>query len=160
MSGFQSYFYIDDVELSESCTNHGGESGGGGGDGQHLKAFEEPGYLENLIDKATVTQNTAVSTLEAYKNAAMSLQVIPNPNNGSFALNYSLGMSGNNQAQIVITDAVGKIIKQYTPSFSDAAKHSLDVNLKEIMGDVTAGVYMVRLINGGESLVKKVTVMP
>lgn len=152
LSGFQSYFYIDDVELTESCTNTGGG-------GQELKSKPQSDYMQNLVEKATVIQNTAIEKINTGK-MDMSLQVIPNPNNGSFSLNYALGANGNKGAQIVITDAVGKVIQVFDPSFNDMDKHMMDVNLKQLMGEVTAGVYMVRLINGGETLVKKVTVMP
>ncbi len=161
ISGFQSYFYIDDVSLTESCATYEG----GGSD---MKSNSNPNYMANLLAKEALLKNdgekknlvTSVKNTSAASSEVMSLQVMPNPNAGVFVLQYALGSVGNQQSEIVISDAIGKELQRIKPQHQDGDKHNLEVNLKAICGEVNAGVYFIRLVNGDKSMVKKVTIIP
>jgi len=161
ISGFQSYFYIDDVQLTESCS-------GRPGSGSELSQKPGGNYIDNMIEKVglgtepTVAKNNLVSSVKPNKsmlNEGLSLQVVPNPNTGSFVLNYSLGNSSDLRAEIIITDAVGKEMYRFSPENTHAGKQSLEINFKALNGQVNAGIYFARMVCGTQSLVKKITVI-
>lgn len=94
--------------------------------------------LPNLCNAGTVTHIVTVLTPEECTKLAVNniaadnsqLLISPNPNNGSFTLNYS----GKNDTKIVVTDITGRKIANYEMT----ANKPLDIRL-----DVAPGIYFL-----------------
>ena len=70
------------------------------------------------------------------------IEVFPNPSNHTFKVN----LSGYENAKVVISDAVGKQLKEYFPSN----------NILEIGEDLSPGLYTIQVNNGASSFLKKI----
>jgi hypothetical protein len=74
------------------------------------------------------------------------VNVYPNPNNGSFTIELPAGME---QANIAVTDMIGKVIIKQV---ANGSKVQVD------LGSVARGMYMVNVTNGSEVFRTKVSV--
>jgi len=108
--------------------------------------------LHNACGATTTTQDVVVeptsycavdtvTAVDATATAKEGLSIFPNPNNGAFTLNISSGT--NSSATVVITNAVGEKIRE----FSTNTNQAIDVQM-----DSPAGLYFVRVSTANGSL--------
>jgi hypothetical protein len=83
------------------------------------------------------------------------VDVMPNPNNGSFALDITPAIP-NTEVTVMIFDLSGKLI--FSKVYADATYIHEDINLTELTGGVSAGMYMIKVINDEYVFSKKVVV--
>jgi hypothetical protein len=83
--------------------------------------------------------------------AGQTFNVYPNPNNGSFTLNYTTTDAENISVQI--TDATGRLIWMDAPQ-SSSLQYTKQVNLE----GVAKGVYFLRLNTGERMITRRVIV--
>ncbi len=82
------------------------------------------------------------------------MQLFPNPNNGTFIINGTFsGMAGSKDAKIEVTNAVGQVV------YKDVANmYNGKLEKQMRLGDVAAGMYMLRVTADGRSTQMKFTV--
>ncbi|WP_425575736.1 SBBP repeat-containing protein [Nemorincola caseinilytica] len=112
---------------------------GGGG------AFDYQGFLEKFSDPDTSSipeDTTTVPTLVNHTNnnaGKMQIGLFPNPNNGSFTLQGSLG-NRTGIAAYTVTDIAGRVL------LSDkTAVHAGNVHEQVMLNDIAPGIYFLRL---------------
>jgi hypothetical protein len=94
-----------------------------------------------------VTANTTSVGEMALENA---VNIYPNPNSGSFDVEFGMPMGGNTTVKIV--NITGQNIREF--GANDIVNGKLSVNLS----DVAAGVYFVQIQGEGQVVNKKVTI--
>jgi len=104
--------------------------------------------LNNLVRMVTIN-TTAAPLLPGAANT--SLTVYPNPSNGSFKISLYAAESG--AAQIVITDMLGKTVKEFTMPLSAGAKREAAVDLH-----VPEGIYFVSALIGSGCITQQIVV--
>jgi trimeric autotransporter adhesin len=79
--------------------------------------------------------------------SAAELKVFPNPNKGIFTMNLVSG--SNEQVTVVITDAAGRIVKEFSTVTNKAT---------EIKMDNAAGIYLLKVSAGNNNYIQKIIV--
>ncbi len=126
---------------SDSIATPGGfQPTGGGG-----SAFDYLGFIEKFADPDTssvpidtTTEPPVYVNNHQAANTVPVLLLMPNPNNGSFFLQGTVG-SRTGIAQYTITDAAGR-----TVAMGKTATHSGAVTEQIVMGNAPAGMYFIR----------------
>src|SRR6185312_1597528 len=88
--------------------------------------------------------NVGVTGINNISGEASGLKLYPNPNNGMFRLALS-GLTGNDNAEVQITNLLGEIIYSTTTTVNNGTINK-DVNLQ----NVANGTYFVRIITAGK----------
>jgi hypothetical protein len=102
---------------------------------------------EYYVDDLMLVETTGVGLEEEVLNASMN--VVPNPSNGNFVLDYT-DMSMEN-ATVTLVDILGKTI--YSKKMSVVGNASLPFNM-----NLRNGVYFVTVTDGTSKLTKKIIV--
>ena len=102
----------------------------------HHSARNNPNQHDYVIDPCTNQMSTARKTNGGHRG----LQIIPNPNSGSFRLQLP-GLQAD--AIMLITDLQGRTIRKETVS---GDKISIDLDLS----DLSIGIYLIRITDGME----------
>ena len=100
-------------------------------------------FCECSITKKVVMNRAAVKDLET-----TGVAVFPNPNNGQF--NLSVKSSFGKNLNIVITNMSGAVVKQIS------AENNGLININS--GNLSDGVYMVRVSSGDNTAVRRITI--
>jgi uncharacterized protein YjdB len=79
--------------------------------------------------------------------SAAELKVFPNPNKGIFTMNLVSG--SNEQVTVVITDAAGRIVKEFSTVTNKAT---------EIKMDNATGIYLLKVSAGNNNYIQKIIV--
>jgi hypothetical protein len=122
------------------ATPSGFQPTGGGG------AFDYQGFIEKFSDPDTSTIPQDTTTVPEVKVnvrqvAESVLHLMPNPNNGSFFLQGTVG-SRTGIAQYTITDAAGR-----TVASGKTATHSGQITEQITMGNTPVGMYFIRFVS-------------
>ena len=108
----------------------------------------------NGCSKTSAITKTTVNCRTAGSELLTDFNLYPNPNNGDFIISYVSDENQNENAQIVITDMLGKIVYQQSVELIDG---QINKNLS-LSNELTNGIYFVRLMIGEKSIVSKVVV--
>ena len=137
--GANSYMYItDSLANNDSVSCIVVSVGPCGGD----SSFNSVAISVGPSAVATVTQGAG-------------LTLYPNPNNGVFTLQGTVGATGSGNTSIEIMDLTGKVVYS-----TNAALPNGQINAHLQIGDVvTSGMYFVRLSSAGASVVLPLTVV-
>lgn len=129
-SGNSDWVYIDDVEISGCVSNN---------------------TKVNLVnDTPAVTSEDVEIDFEEEYTEDIELKVFPNPVSDQLTIEYSV--AGTNDAQLIITDFTGKVMRQIEiPSDNDQFK----LNVTQF----TPGYYLVHLVNRNERMSQKFVVV-
>jgi hypothetical protein len=152
-----AHFYVEGVEVgsgfSWSAEALGAATGNAqwGGLNLYSASSEDAGAAdcEYYVDDLLLIDNTGVATGLGETILAPAINVVPNPSNGNFVLNYE-DMSMEN-ATVTLVDILGKTI--YSEKMSIIGNSSLPFNM-----NLRNGVYFVSVANGSTKLTKKIIV--
>jgi hypothetical protein len=122
------------------ATPTGFQPTGGGG------TFDYQGFVEKIADPDTSSipqDTTVVPQVEVRQQQASSpvLHLMPNPNNGSFFLQGTVG-NRTGIGQYTITDAAGRVI-----TTGKTATHGGTITEQINMADAPAGIYFIRFVS-------------
>jgi PKD repeat protein len=113
------------------------------------------GYAGNnlFIDNINISQypvgiNSPVSEVT-------SLNIFPNPSNGDFLLTYNLAKEG--KVVISVIDLTGREVSRIAAEQQAAGNHEKSIQKTEL-GNLSAGIYSVRLQSNGQSFVRKLVI--
>lgn len=134
-SGFQSYFYIDDVSLREVC-------------GQSSQAMR-------MANQQPVNPVVKKQYIHA---EGLNMQIAPNPNNGTFMVTCTIGEQSEKLPEIILYDAIGKVLSRKQIGYGQGI-HTIEMNPGSTGGELIPGIYFVRFVNGYETIVKRVSVI-
>ena len=96
-----------------------------------------PSALGNFIS----TFGTGIVSMN---NESASVNVYPNPNNGTFMLSYSLPQSGTSTYELGITDVLGSNV--YSQPITNPTQSAIDIS------QLSNGVYFYQLTNNKEAV--------
>ena len=102
-------------------------------------------YIDNINLGALITG------LEEFENNIVDVNVFPNPNNGTFNIQYAL--NENTTSSLKIIDVLGKEV--YT---TNTKKQPIGIHTQQINIDLQNGVYTIVLITGNVSTNKKIVI--
>jgi hypothetical protein len=105
-----------------------------------VEVFNEIG-CSTFSDNIEITVGIKESTLNR------TVEISPNPNNGTFKVSLQNVQSGNLKLEVI--DLYGQVI--YSTQFVSTGNNVLDVNL----GNISTGSYMLRIITPEEIYIKK-----
>jgi PKD repeat protein len=108
--------------------------------------------VTNECGSNVISDSVTVSTVglnELFANG--DVQVYPNPSNGNFTI--SMDMLASTDVEIRVENMLGQIVYQSNPGVI-AGTHTEEIAL----GSSPAGMYFVRVLAGGQQLVKKVII--
>jgi hypothetical protein len=121
---------------------------------QMIEKLEQHNYeLQQQIDnlKTMVSKLSSGQSLNTYLNSTYLSEVNPNPVKGTASIQYAIP-EGSNRAQLLITDVLGRSIRQITLSTSGVI--NLDVSF------LASGVYNYSLVVDNKTIAtKKMTVV-
>lgn len=103
---------------------------------------------QNLI--ATGTATSSPSTFDIIEN----FSVFPNPNKGSFSVNFKL--KNNSTVKATLTDALGREIHTIAQGKYGSGEHSLSIATKDIK--LESGVYYINFFCNGSVSHKKIII--
>ena len=105
------------------------------------------------LDDVTIGQYTV--GIENSLNDVKSVNVFPNPNNGSFTLTYNLPKEVD--VKISILDVTGREFGLVLSEHQVAGNHQENINTNQVAG-LGTGIYIIRLEAGGQSYVRKLVI--
>ncbi|MDG1849956.1 MAG: M43 family zinc metalloprotease [Flavobacteriales bacterium] len=103
-------------------------------------------YLDNFV----ITDST---TLELHSNSISELKLYPNPSKGDVTLEFEL--FENAEVELSLTNIYGAVIAQETRKLKATLNR---VSLKDIKGDLSAGVYFVQLSHKNYKRIEKLII--
>jgi hypothetical protein len=87
-------------------------------------------------------------------DADMTVRVVPNPNNGVFAVQGTLGTTGSEDAHLEITNMLGQVIYRNT-----VRSHRGSIDERIVLDNaVSNGMYLISVTSGDRTKVLHVTV--
>lgn len=101
------------------------------------------------INSASVNICTKTFTLGTDDFETLDFALYPNPNKGSFTVQFA---SQSNNVQVFVHDILGKSV--YTKTFEASGDFNQNIQLP----NVSAGIYLVTVIDGNRRTVKKIIV--
>lgn len=101
------------------------------------------------INSASVNICTKTFTLGTDDFETIDFALYPNPNKGSFTVQFA---SESNNVQVFVHDILGKSV--YTKTFEASGDFNQNIQLE----NVSAGIYLVTVIDGNRRTVKKIIV--
>lgn len=101
------------------------------------------------INSASVNICTKTFTLGTDDFETLDFALYPNPNKGSFTVQFA---SESNNVQVFVHDILGKSV--YTKTFEASGDFNQNIQLP----NVSAGIYLVTVIDGNRRTVKKIIV--
>lgn len=101
------------------------------------------------INSASVNICTKTFTLGSEDFEIIDFALYPNPNKGNFTLQFQ---SESNAVEVFVHDILGK--KVYTNTFQSSGDFNQNIQLQNI----TAGMYLVTVIDGNRRTVKKIVI--
>jgi hypothetical protein len=99
----------------------------------------------------SVADNTSNLTTLSNSQVANSLTVYPNPAKQTAVISYQSSASSKQPIELVVVDALGREVYKET-----SVAGNLQTNLN--VGKLAAGVYLVKVQDGGQTLTKKLVV--
>lgn len=131
----ESFFYIDDISLQEECV------------------APRPGMVS--------TNNDVASAPSEKRLGNNRVNLYPNPNTGNFVVSIVReSISEENPIEITVFNSMGQMIQQMKPVHLKDGINTFDMSLTDALTSSSAnGIYFVRINNGKESIIEKVTVV-
>ena len=129
----------------------------GGERGQKIKVKESGKYRTKVTDdfkceSLSAEQDVTVTTIINLAPESIGFTLAPNPNNGSFQLNFSV--SGREDLAISVLNASGQeVYRQSKSRFSGTYKENIRLNKPK------PGVYMIKVTHGLNQYMKRMVVL-
>ena len=122
------------------------------GTNQNDTAFSNGSYKVVVTDSTGCTQTSnSITYSSSNDGGAISLQAFPNPNQGSFTLDFTVASA--NSVDVMLIDMLGQVV--YHQSYSD---FSGDFSKQIYGGNLSSGMYYLKVLIGTKSYVKKILI--
>lgn len=128
------------------------------GSGDQLLWSQEALYLVNAIDGSLIHQTLSTDLEDADAPDAIRLeQNYPNPFNPSTVIGYSVGTQdlASLPVRLTVYDVLGREVAVLVDGWMPAGRHSVTFDAS----DLPSGVYLYRLVAGGQTLQRKLTLI-
>ena len=140
---FQSYMYLDDIKIQRAC------------DLGSSSLVRESDDEDKTTNQTIALASTAEESNPALNTGISDLKVFPNPNQGSFKLDFNL----KNQAEpvtIEVFNTIGTKVFTKTETGTITGKNSLFIDLSG--QNIPTGTYFIRIITEAGTLGKAVQI--
>lgn len=117
----------------------------------------EESWASNTLYEVWLNKETGtvIDALNPQSRGTLSMQVLPNPADGDFAVRFHLDRSA--KVELMITDAQGSVVFQQPLDGTVSGSNTFAIALNRVSGQ---GVYFVTLDAGYEKAVQKVILNP
>lgn len=107
----------------------------------------------NIIFKVYVIKNqeTGIDILNSQSKGSIGLQILPNPNNGVFSVQFKMKLAGT--ARITVTSSGGELIEERIIENLPAGLNNIRFNPGK---SESSGIYLIKVETPGEVAVQKI----